>query len=225
MSLKMTGREAFFTATAVAALAGLLCSAWFLWREVRVYTEKRAEAVLYGEASMDADEIRVQQVEWNQRNRNAGLRIAQLQATLAELHKKFGPVEPQNQRQVQLELLNLAERHGLQVDEVSIVEGPTEVQADVAAEERPVAGGDEKQKRSLSLKCRATFRQASSFLNELAGMRMVLIPVAFSLNQNPAGRVSAAAEALDDAPAATPTVLDQACFAEARLRFDVTIGF
>jgi hypothetical protein len=126
-------------------------------------------------------------------------RVEQSAAAVAELQKRLMPLEAGASRQLRLEVLDLAARCGLQVEEIKPVgtggrwpDPAGQAPASPAANADDVKNiaflgrfpaGDAYRRPLLRLQCRAGYPAVRKFLDQLGGLRWNVTPVAFRLEQ------------------------------------------
>jgi hypothetical protein len=179
-----------------AACAFATWQAWGAWQG---YSAVKGALAERGATSETVETLQAKTADLDQQRSLLAPQVEKGAAELAELQKSLMPLETGASRQLRLDVLDLAARCGLQVEEVKPVGGEGrwpdlagQTPAAPAANADDVKSiaflgqfpaGDVYRRPLLRLQCRAGYAATRKFLDQLGGLRWRVTPVAFRLEQ------------------------------------------
>jgi hypothetical protein len=180
----------------VAACAFAAGQAWGAWQG---YSAARGAIAAQGVRGETVETLQARTADLDQQRGGLVPQLVKSAAELAELQQSLMPLEAGASRQLRLDVLDLAARCGLQVEEVKPMgtggrwpdpAGQAAVTPTTGADDVKniaflgrIPTGDVYRRPLLRLQCRAGYAATRKFLDQLGGLRWRITPVAFRLEQ------------------------------------------
>lgn len=224
MNDRTSSRNSAVCVLLVLAAVALVVSAVFAWRELGGF--RRGGETLAARPGARRDLAAIGEEMRGLEARRAALapQAAVAAAELATLEKKLMPLEAGSARLLKLELLNLAARCGLVVEEIKPVASPKaardpECQEPAGAGPAPAVSaeavnlaflarlpaGEAYRRPLVAMQCRASYAALRRFFSEVGGLSWSVAPVSFGISR-PGSAPAAIRTVNDDDDLVAPVV-------------------
>ncbi len=222
MSERTSSRNAAVLAALAVAACALVASAVFAWKQFGGFRRDLRTLAARPESDRTVESIAGQVRELGARRAELQARTAEMAGRARELRKRLMPMEPDASRKLKLEVLDLAARCGLVVEEVKpmlmggrnldpewacpVATAPGNGPGSIAGSEagsiaflKKLPAGEDYRRPLVELECTAEYEAVRRFFAELGGLSWNVTPVSFGLARTGEAAPAPAADAGDEA--------------------------